>query len=362
MDPHPRFFVFVSAGTSDLISRKRGGAIFLLLGAFCVIACTGDVAPDQPAHLSDLAVRAPQYELVADWPTLPAGIEFGDMSGVAIDSDGNVMVVHRGDRGFSSEDERRITAPVVVTLDAESGVVLQAWGSGTFMVPHGLSIDDDDNVWITDTGLHQVFKFTHDGQLLLALGEPGVPGWDEGHFNRPTQVAALSDGSFYVADGYVNSRVAKFGSDGNFLFEWGKAGNQPGQFDNPHGITLGSDGNLIVSDRENSRLQIFDQDGGFLGEWLGAKPTGRVFSATVGPDDAIYLAIRPQGRDPLRTGVLKLNREFEIVAQIGFSDSGDAVFNAAHYAAIGSDGALYLAETPDRRVSKYVPVAWVGGR
>jgi peptidylamidoglycolate lyase len=282
-------------------------------------------------------------------------MEFGDMSGADVDREGHVMLVHRGSASDVPEGGR-IPEPVVVTLDSETGEVLQSWGSDTFLNPHGLTVDHEDNVWITDTRLHQVFKFTHGGELLLTLGEAEVPGWDEEHFNQPTQVAVLPDGSFYVGDGYVNSRVAKFDSEGNFLFEWGEAGDQPGQFDNPHGITVGPDGNLLVSDRENSRVQIFDLDGKFITEWLGARATGRVFSASVGPDGFIYLAIRPGGRDPLRTGVLKLDRNLEIVAQIGFKDTGDAVFQAAHYAAIGLDGAVYLAETPDRRISKYVPV------
>src|SRR5690606_6890189 len=126
----------------------------------------------------------------------------------------------------------------------------------------------------------------------------------------------LQDGSFYVADGYVNSRIAKFDEDGRFLFEWGEAGDQPGQFNNPHGVTLDLEGNVLVSDRENSRVQVFDPRGNFLRQWLGAKPTGRVFSASVGRDQFVYLAIRPGGRDPLRTGVLKLDRDFNIVGQI----------------------------------------------
>lgn len=341
-------------------SRTAGAVASSMLIATVLGSCAADDAPGQsaqgqPAHLSALASAPPQYQRVAEWPRLPDGMEFGDMSGVDVDSDGHVMVVHRGSREEVPEGGR-IPEPVVVTLHSETGEVLQTWGGDTFLNPHGLTIDHDGSVWITDTGLHQVFKFTHDGELLLTLGEAEVPGWDEGHFNRPTQVAVLPDGSFYVADGYVNSRVAKFDGDGNFLFEWGEAGEGPGQFDNPHGITLGPDGNLLVSDRENSRVQIFDLEGNFIEEWLGAEPTGRVFSATVGPDEFVYLAIRPQGRDALRTGVMKLNRDFEIVAQIGFRETGDAVFQSAHYAAVGAGGAVYLAETPDRRVSKYVPV------
>lgn len=320
--------------------------------------CAGEETPEG----GETASASESYRGVADWPNLPPEVEFGDMSGVDVDSHGHVLVVHRGDRGFSSADDQgRIPEPVVVTLEANSGNVVQAWGENTFGVPHGLTIDHEDNVWITDVALHQIFKFSHDGELLLTVGQAGVPGWDETHFNRPTQVAVLPDGSFYVGDGYVNSRIAKFDAEGEFEFEWGEPGTGPGQFDNPHGVVIGLDGNVIVSDRENSRLQLFTPDGTFISEWLGAAEIGRVFSTEVGPDGSIYLAIRPEGRDPLRTGVLKLNSDFELVAQIGFKDTGDAVFQAAHYAAIGHDGAVYLAETPDRRISKYLPIASAAG-
>jgi peptidylamidoglycolate lyase len=328
-----------------------------VLGAFTPGAAAGQAAYSGPAHLSPLAKAPAPYRKAADWPQLPAGMAFGDMSGVDIDSKGNVILVHRGS-GVARGAPRgtRVPEAVVVTLDAKTGKVLQTWGANTFINPHGLTIDHEDNVWLTDTQLHQVFKFTHDGTLLLKVGEAETPGWDAGHFNQPTQVAVLPDGSFYVGDGYVNSRVAKFDRDGKFLFEWGSAGDKPGQFDNPHGVMVDQNGNIFVSDRENSRVQIFDQSGKFIKEWLGAKETGRVFSASMDPDGYIYLALRPGGRDPLYTGVLKLDPNLNIVAQLGFRATGDAVFQAAHFVAIGADDAIYLAETPDRRLSKYVPV------
>jgi len=209
-------------------------------------ACGGEGGSEQVANT---ALGERQYQGVTDWPHLPPEIEFGDMSGVDVERHGHVIVVHRGDRGFSSDAEGRISQPVVVTLEPGSGEVVQAWGEDTFGVPHGLTVDHEDNVWITDVALHQVFKFTHDGELLLTVGEAGVPGWDEGHFDQPTQVAVLPDGSFYVGDGYGNSRVAKFAADGRYEIEWGEPGTGPWQFDNPHGVVIGLDGNVIVSDR-----------------------------------------------------------------------------------------------------------------
>src|SRR5439155_22111023 len=115
-----------------------------------------------------------------------------------------------------------------------------------------------------DVGLQQVFKFSHDGKLLLALGEPRVGAWDGTHFNQPTDIAIRPDGTFYVSDGYVNSRVAVFDRNGKWVREWGKKGSGPGEFSNPHGMTFvrGST-DVLVADRENSRLQRFDGAGVF---------------------------------------------------------------------------------------------------
>jgi peptidylamidoglycolate lyase len=112
------------------------------------------------------------------------------------------------------------------------------WPENLFAMPHGLTIDAHDNVWLTDVALQQVYKFSPEGQLLLTLGERGVAGADLAHFNRPTAVAVAGDGSPYVSDGYNNSRVMKFSADGKFLFQWGTKGSGPGQFDLPHWVAI----------------------------------------------------------------------------------------------------------------------------
>jgi DNA-binding beta-propeller fold protein YncE len=133
----------------------------------------------------------------------------------------------------------------------------------------------DRDVWLTDVGRHQVFKFSHDGQLLLTVGERRLPGWDATHFNEPTGVAVAADGSFFVSDGYQNARVAHFAPDGKFLKEGGAKGTAPGQFQIPHGVALDDRGRVYVADRQNSRLQTFATAGTFVREWWGAATLGR---------------------------------------------------------------------------------------
>lgn len=116
-----------------------------------------------------------------------------------------------------------------------------------------MTVNQENNIWVTDVGLHQVFKFSQDGQLLMKLGVAKTSGNDSLPFNLPTDVAIAKDGSFYVSDGYGNSRVEKFSPSGNYLFEWGAFWEKEGQFDTPHGITLDDKGNVYVADREEVR-------------------------------------------------------------------------------------------------------------
>ena len=165
------------------------------------------------------AAQSPGYRVVHGWPQLPEGRVLGLAAGVGVDSHGAVLVFHRGPRIWSEPlPTNPIEVSTVAVFDGASGKLLREWGAGQFAMPHGLSVDHQDNVWVTDVALHQVFKYSPDGKLLLTLGERGRPGDDGGHFNRPTDVAVLPDGSFYVSDGYRNTRVAKFSVDGECLF------------------------------------------------------------------------------------------------------------------------------------------------
>jgi peptidylamidoglycolate lyase len=295
------------------------------------------------------------YEEVKDWPRLPAAVQLGEVSGVTLDNNGHVFVFHRPGRGFEPQATEVLKEPTILEVDAESGKLLNSWGANIFLVPHGITVDRANNVWVTDVGLQQVMKFSHDGKQLLTLGEARVGAWDAAHFNQPTDIAIREDGSFFVSDGYVNSRVALFDRTGRFQFEWGKKGDGESQFSNPHGLAFAPGGDVLVADRQNSRIQLFDRMGKFKSQWLGAKPKGRVFGVAVDGSGAMYVGVRQTDYDPPSNGILKLDRDWRIVASIGFGETGHPVFNAVHDIAVATDGTLYVAETRTKRVVKLRP-------
>jgi peptidylamidoglycolate lyase len=255
--------------------RRRDAVCFVGGAAFLVTMSAGL----RPATVAATTIR---YEEVKTWPALPAHVQLGEAAGVAVDSHDHVFVFHRPGRGFDPSATDPLKEAAVLEIDADTGQLIRSWGANMFLVPHGITIDPANNVFLTDVGLHQVFKFSHDGALAFAVGEPRVGKWDATHFNQPTDIAIRRDGSFYVSDGYVNSRVAIFDKNGRWLQEWGKKGAGDGEFSNPHGLTFvpGST-DVVVADRENSRLQLFDRLGAFKRHWVGVKDaqtTGRVFS------------------------------------------------------------------------------------
>ena len=191
--------------------------------------------------------------------SLPEGASFGQVSAVGTDPEGNVFAFQRGPR----------TDPIVV-FDPQ-GRFLRSWGAG-IGIAHGLRLDPDGAVWITDVGSHCVLKFNRAGRLLRTLGTPGRAGADEATFDRPTDVTFGANGVVYVSDGYGNSRIVRFDRNGRFISAWGRPGSEPGEFATPHALATDREGRVYVSDRANERIQIFDQDGTYLSSWthLGA--------------------------------------------------------------------------------------------
>ena len=167
---------------------------------------------------------------------------------------------------------------VIIVVDAQ-GNIIEDWTQWDHMFkrPHGISIspyDPQKHVWVVDDHTHVIYKFTNDGkQLVQTIGTPNVPGADGTHFNRPTFMAWMPDSSFYVADGYNGTRVAKFDANGKFLFDFGMPGERgketrPGYMNNVHGIAVDVETRRVfVNDRDNNRIQIFDENGKYLSEW-----------------------------------------------------------------------------------------------
>ncbi|MCP5557822.1 MAG: 6-bladed beta-propeller [Verrucomicrobiaceae bacterium] len=299
----------------------------------------------------------PQHQVVADWPTVPKEQVLGLCAGVGVDSHNRVFVFHRCGRLWSHPfPTDTISKPTVSVIDGETGKLLNTWGANLFIMPHGLTIDHEDNVWLTDVGLHQVFKFSPEGKCLLTLGERAVPGTDTAHFNLPSDVAVLKDGSFYVSDGYKNTRVMKFSAEGRFEFEWGTKGKEPGQFILPHGIAIDSTGRVYVCDRSNSRIQVFDPKGTFIAQWKGPQ-IGRPYGIDVGPDDHIYLIDGgdPSVRATLRGKAVELDSDGKIIDTFGSAGSGAGQFQLGHDVAVGPDGCVYVAEGTGARVQKFAP-------
>lgn len=312
--------------------------------------------------LKILATPAPTgqpYHLVADWPQLPAGTRFGQVSGVGVDSQGQVFVFHRAERVWQGENFGldKIPSPTIAVLDGESGSLLSQWGANLFVIPHSLTVDQDDNLWLTDVGLHQVFKFDREGNLLLVLGEPGVPGNDESHFNMPTDVAIAPDGSFYVSDGYGNAWVIHFAAAGEFLHQWGTAGEGPGQFAVPHSLAVDAQGQVYVADRGNARLQIFTAEGEWLATWAGGE-IGRPWAVRIGPDGAVYVVDGGDQREfwPDRGRVLKLDQAGNVLAAFGSYGDEPGQFIWPHTLALAADGSLYVGEVATgMRLQKFTP-------
>ena len=238
------------------------------------------------------------YQVVDDHFTLPEGMKLGSTAGITIDPDGSsVWAFHRCSGQLCAGSD---VAPIL-KFDA-SGKLVQSFGAGMFVRPHGIHVDGEGNVWATDgegpdgkdpsrdgKG-HQVFKFSPDGRVLMTLGTAGVAGDGPDTFNMPSSVLVAPNGDIFVGDGHggdSNARVVKFSKDGTFIKEWGSKGTGPGEFETPHALAMDSQGRLFVGDRGNSRIQIFDQDGTFLAEW---KQFGRPSGLYIDRNDTLYLA------------------------------------------------------------------------
>lgn len=313
------------------------------------------IAVQAPVQATRIQQRG-DYHVVHGWPHLPAGRTLGAAAGVSTDKAGNVWVFHRASRVWSEPfPADPIAEPTVAQFDGRTGQLLREWGADRFVMPHGLTVDKGGNLWLTDVALQQVFKFSPDGKLLLTLGEARVAGNDDGHFNRPTQVQVTADGTVLVADGYINTRIARFDPDGRFLGQWGTPGRGPGQFDHPHAIVIDHAGRVYVADRENDRVQVFDANGRFIEQWT-SPDIGRPYGIALIGNDKVAIAdggVQPK-HGPDRSALVITDRHGQVTERVGCYGNQDGHFMMAHHVAADQQGAIYVVDITGRRVQKFV--------
>ena len=252
----------------------RATLVLLALFGASLLAQHSDADP-----LRDLIQAVPplpvtRFELQVH-PPLP----LERISAVTADKQGNLYVLHRPAHGN----------PVVV-LDAQ-GNLLRSWGKGMFKIPHGIRLDPGGNVWTVDANTSMVYKFTPEGQPLLAISVGDVPDPCR-NFCGATDVAFAQNGHVLVSDGYRNARVIEYDAGGRKVREWGKRGSGPGEFHVVHGIAVGPQGHVYVADRKNGRLQWFDPQGKFLGQWTYG---GELFTVAFSPAGDLYVSTHPMG-------------------------------------------------------------------
>lgn len=241
----------------------------------------------------------------------------------------------------------------VAVIDRE-GRLIEEWRQwyGRFSVPHRITMDPYDpehHIWIVDRGSQQIFKFSHDGkQLVMALGEQGVEGSDETHFGRPTDIAFLPDGTFFVSDGYANARVVKFDKNGRFLMAWGTKGTGPGQFDLPHCVAVDARRRVYVADRSNHRIQVFDENGRFLDEWRSIPQPHHLM---ITQDQFLWVA------DGATSRLAKYDLRGKLITYWGTRGTNPGYLNQPHAFSVDSEGNLYVANGLNHRVEKYTPKA-----
>lgn len=293
-----------------------------------------------------------------EWNKKVDQLGLGQVVGLDVDANQNILVFHRAGREWSLRFPKAyIEDNTVAFIDAKTGAIKKSWGKNLFIMPHGLTVDDNNHIWLTDIGRHQVFKFNQDGELLLVLGEENVPGKDSLHFDQPTDIAISSmDSSVYISDGYGNSRVAKFNYNGQFLFDFGTKGEKTGQFNLPHAIEIDPNEIIYVADRENHRIQSFDVHGSFLSVWEN-KSFGQIHSIAFNSKENILVAIDYKSIleiFPIGSDVLLFENDGNPPSKFGRSGNYEGEALRYHDLAIDKNGNIYLGDILQNKLIRYI--------
>jgi DNA-binding beta-propeller fold protein YncE len=303
--------------------------------ALLVITLEAEAREAKPGEFSPVPELG--YRAVPDFFNAPAGVTVGEASAVALNSKQHIFLFQRATPMLSEYDEH--------------GSYVRSLGEGLFTHPHGLRIDEDDNLWTTDDGSHLVLKLSPTGRVLLVLGRKGVAAESDWLFNQPTDVAFGPGGTLYVTDGYGNSRVVKFDRDGKFIKAWGKYGSKPGEFNLPHTIAVDRQGHVYVGDRENRRIQIFDGEGTFLKEWTGI---GYPYGLCITPDQHVWMIDGGYDR------IVELDPDGKILGAFGEPGHAPGQFAWGHFLAVGNNRTIYVADVLNWRFQVLVPTQSTG--
>ncbi|XP_068103574.1 peptidyl-glycine alpha-amidating monooxygenase isoform X5 [Hyperolius riggenbachi] len=315
---------------------------------------------DQDVHLEE----------VTDWPGLK--LKLGQVSGLALDPNNNLVIFHRGDHVWDENSfdsnfvyQERGIGPIeestILVVNPNSSTILKSAGRNLFYLPHGLTVDTDGNFWVTDVALHQVFKLGPDGSSLLTLGKAFQPGSDRSHFCQPTDVAVDPiTGNFFVSDGYCNSRIMQFSPQGMLIMKWGEASSsriaRPGEFRIPHSLTLVPDQlQLCVADRENGRIQCFSSETGhFVREIKHAAFGNRVFAVFYAAGGTLY-AVNGKSYYGNSVDVLAFAMNFTTGKIIDTFAPAKKNFDMPHDIVASEDGTVYVGDTHANTVWKFSP-------
>ena len=326
------------------------------------------------------------FDSVPEFLKLPPGMNFGEVSGVAVNSRGHVFVFTRSN---SAGGPAYAPAAAQLLEFGPKGEFVREIGKGLYgwAFAHTVRVDRDDNIWAVDKGSDMVIKFNQAGRVTMVFGrrkesadedtkpwehpDPPLPAVN-GLFRQPTDVAWDSEGNIYVSDGYINSRVAKYDKNGDWVKSWGEKGTGPGQFRTPHAIAVDRNNNVYVGDRANRRIQVFDTEGKFLRMFTidvpppagippvsGNTPTGQALAATIGAPNSICITPGPNqvmfvGESTYPGRLFKLSLDGKVLGVIGRSGRQLKQFSGVHQLACPSENEVYAAETANWRVQKLI--------
>lgn len=325
------------------------------------------------------------FQSVPDFFQLPEGMNFGEVGGVAVNSRGHIFVFSRsnpyGGPAYASMAAQLFEFDPTGEFVREHGKGLYGWAFA-----HAVRIDRNDDIWTVDKGSDMIIRMNPEGRVVWVFGRkeeathaaaydhthptPSLPPQD-GRFRQPTDVAWDSRGNTYITDGYINSRVAKYDMNGDWVKSWGEPGAGPGEFRTPHSIAIDRADNVYVGDRGNRRIQVFDTDGRFIRMFTldvpvasgskavnGSTPEDLSTVRNIGAPNALCI---PEGSDVIYVGettfpgrIIKATLEGEVLGVIGRSGRGLGDFSGAHGLACPTETELYVAETSNWRVQKLI--------